>query len=87
MNSPTDRFNQRMSAEGKPFRLFNMLGGEVMPSAASFELRAIDAADQTQYAVCHRIADTSEEIAAQVALAFVAGYEWAERSRSTTPQR
>jgi hypothetical protein len=83
MNSPADHFNQRMSAEGKPFRLINMLGGEVMPSAASFELRSIDAVDQAQYAVCHRIADTSEEIAARVALAFVAGYDWAERSRAT----
>jgi hypothetical protein len=89
MNSPADRFNERMIAEGKPFRLFNMLGGEVMPSAASYELRSIDAADQSQYAVCHRIADTSEETAVQVALAFVAGYDWAERSRSTpvAPQR
>jgi hypothetical protein len=89
MNSPVDRFNERMSAEGNPFRLFSMLGGEVMPSAASYELRSIDAADQSQYTVCHRIADTSEETAVQVALAFVAGYDWAERVRSTpmAPQR
>ncbi len=86
MHSPTDHFNQRMSEEGKPFRLLNMLGGEVMPSAASFELRSIDAEDQTQYEVCHRIADISEEVAVQVALAFVAGYEWAERS-CAAPQR
>ena len=50
--------------------------------APGFELRAVDAADQTQYAVCHRIADTSEETAAQVALAFVVGY-WSERSLDT----
>jgi hypothetical protein len=48
MNTPADHFNEHMSAEGKLFRLVSMLGGEVMPSAASFEMRSIDPEDQTQ---------------------------------------
>jgi hypothetical protein len=81
MNTPADLFNQRMSADGRPFRLISMLGGEVMPSAASYELRSVDTADQTLYTVCYRIADTSEEVAVEIAMAFIAGHDWAEQSR------
>lgn len=81
-----DLFNTRMIADNRRFRLIRAAahGPVGAPSAASYEVRRLNPPGDSGFVVCHRIHNAPEQVAVQLAEAFVSGVDWARREARKT---